>query len=266
MDAVQISELSHRYGRTVALNGISVTVPRGVTALLGPNGAGKSTLLNLLSTAYPIQDGEVVVHGFRMTATPRLLSWQAARKTARLRRRIGLLPQNFTFHPRFTVAETLEYAAWLRKYRRPDLRARIHEVLELVDLAGTGARRLRELSGGMLRRVGIAQAIVHEPDLILLDEPANGLDPEQRVRLRQVIKALPDTMTVLVSTHLVEDVAALAARAVVLKDGRVIFTGEVPELVALAGEPGGVTTSDVERAYLALMSKADRSMMPLDER
>ncbi len=176
-----VAGVSVRYGPTTALDDVSLEFPPGVTGLLGPNGAGKSTLLSLLSTARRPRTGSVTLLGEDASGRARV---------QRLRRRIGVLPQSFGFYPRFTVLEFTEYAAWLRKVPAAQRRERAVEALSLVQMEKYTGRRMGALSGGMLRRVGIAQAMVNEPSLVLLDEPTVGLDPAQRVGFRSLIKDL----------------------------------------------------------------------------
>lgn len=226
-----VAGVTVRYGSTTALDDVSLEFPSGVTGLLGPNGAGKSTLLSLLSTARKPKSGSVTLLGEDASGRARV---------QRLRQRIGVLPQSFGFYPRFTVLEFTEYAAWLRKVPAARRRERAVAALRLVQMEKHTDRRMGALSGGMLRRVGIAQAMVNEPSLVLLDEPTVGLDPAQRVGFRSLIKDLGDRCAVVMSTHLAEDVAHVCDRVSVLLDGTVHFTGTVAELCAL---PGGGTSS-----------------------
>ncbi|MFI9241439.1 ATP-binding cassette domain-containing protein [Streptomyces sp. NPDC053086] len=248
-----VAGVTVRYGTTIALDDVSLAFPPGVTGLLGPNGAGKSTLLSLLSTARTPRSGTVTLLGEQATGRARV---------QRLRQRTGVLPQSFGFYPRFTVLEFTEYAAWLRKVPAARRRQRAVEALRLVQMDQHAGRRMGALSGGMLRRVGIAQAMVNEPSLVLLDEPTVGLDPAQRVGFRSLIRELGDRCAVVMSTHLAEDVAHVCDRVAVLLDGTVRFTGTVAELCALPArdaspaDPGaGDTEVDgtaVEAGYLHL--------------
>ncbi|MFD5552215.1 ATP-binding cassette domain-containing protein [Streptomyces sp. NPDC127068] len=222
-----------RYGKLTALDAVSLDFPLGVTGLLGPNGAGKSTLLSLLTTARRPDSGAIRLLDADLTDR---------RSVRRVRARIGVLPQSFGHYPRFTVREFTEYAAWLRKVPARDRAARVREALALVRMDAHADRRMRDLSGGMLRRVGIAQAVVNRPDLLLLDEPTVGLDPAQRVGFRTLIQELGSRAAVVMSTHLAEDVARTCDRVAVLLAGRVAFTGSVDALCRLPGEDGTVET------------------------
>ncbi|GAA3392627.1 ATP-binding cassette domain-containing protein [Streptomyces roseoviridis] len=247
--AASVEGATVRYRTVVALDGVDAEFHPGVTALLGPNGAGKTTLLSLLSTARRPDSGTVRVLGEPARG-------RAA--TLRVRERIGMLPQSFGHHPRFTVREFVEYAAWLRKVPARDRRQRTQEALRLVDLERQADQRMGALSGGMLRRAGIAQAMVNRPALVLLDEPTVGLDPAQRVGFRTLVKDLGERTSVVMSTHLAEDVAQIGTRVHVLLDGRMRFTGTAAELCDRApGRAAGapVDGPSLEAGYLALVQQ-----------
>ena len=213
------------FGGTAAVRQVSVDLRPGVVGLLGPNGAGKTTLLRLLSTSLPPSGGRIVVAGFDVTAT------HANRIEAR--RRIGYCPQEVVFPRGMTAASFLDYLAVLKEWQDTEARAReVRRVLDLVNLGDRGAMKVSKLSGGQRRRLAIAQALIGAPDLLILDEPTTGLDPEQRASLRGLISGLPGT--VLISTHQTEDVSALCDRVLVIDDGAIRFDGTVPELLATA--------------------------------
>jgi ABC-2 type transport system ATP-binding protein len=231
--AVHASELTLRYGRTVALSGVSFTLRDGVTGLLGPNGAGKTTLLRIVATAILPDDGDLAVFG----ADPRSGSGRLA-----IRRRIGYLPQDPGFHPNFTSFEFVDYVAILKELTHR--KARHEEVRRVLDLAGMDGlrrRKIKALSGGMRQRVALAAALVGNPDLLILDEPTVGLDPEQRLRFRELIAELGEGRAVLLSTHQTEDVMMLCRQVMVLDHGALRFEGEPAKLAALA--QGRVWTS-----------------------
>lgn len=239
--------LRAQYGARVVLREIDLDVSEGVTALLGPNGAGKTTLLHTFCGLRSPSSGSVSVLGTDPTR-------RNGRRT--LAGQVGFLPQHFGFYPRFRLREFIAYAGWLKEVPRPDLAERVQHALACVDLLGRQDERMRNLSGGMLRRAGIAAAIVHQPRLLLLDEPSVGLDPAQRVELRMLIQNLGATTSVLLSTHLLDDVAAACDTVLVLNEGQLMFTGSAAQLAACAGgdEP------EVEQGYLALMSSMQREM------
>ncbi len=228
---VSATGLSLRYGRTAALSDVDFTLDDGVTGLLGPNGAGKTTLLRILATALPADAGLLRIFGFD-PGTP-------AGRLA-IRRRLGYLPQNPGFHPRFTAFEFVDYIAILKEIvhgRHEEVR----RVLHAVGLDAQRGTRIKALSGGMRQRVGLAAALLGEPALVILDEPTVGLDPEQRLRFRELVAQTGEGRTVLLSTHQTEDVMTVCQRVIVLDHGEVRFEGEPTALAALAA--GRVWTS-----------------------
>ena len=241
---VQVSGLARRFGRAVAVAGVELEIGVGVFGLLGPNGAGKTSLLRMMATAVPpssgtlrLLDRDPLVHGQRRE----------------IRRRIGYLPQTPGYYPGFTVTEFVEYFALLKEMPAGRVHDAVATAVERVGLADRARARLRTLSGGMLRRAAIAQAIVNEPELLLLDEPTAGLDPEQRVAFRALLRELGQRATVVVSTHLVEDVGAACGQVALMDKGRIIFHGTPGELIARgAGHDTG--DAPLERGYTAVLS------------
>jgi ABC-2 type transport system ATP-binding protein len=242
---VATRSLTRRFGRSAAVAGVDLEVGAGVFGLLGPNGAGKTTLLRVLATAVSPSSGEVRLLG-RDPTVP------AQRRE--IRRRLGYLPQALGYYPNFTVFEFVEYFALLKELPRERAGRATAEAIERVGLGDRARSKLRTLSGGMLRRVGIAQAIVNEPDLLLLDEPTAGLDPEQRLEFRQILREVGERAIVVVSTHLVEDVAAACTDVALMADGRIVFRGGPDDLVE-AGAAAGDTLGDspFERGYTAVL-------------
>ena len=201
---VEITDVHKHYGRTTALSGLSFDAPAGITGLLGPNGSGKTTLLRMAATVLAPDTGQL-----------RLLGWDPSVSDERLaiRRRLGYMPQEPGFHRSFTAFEFVDYIAILKEMT--ERRARheeVRRVLALVSLESVMDRRIKTLSGGMRRRVALAQALLGDPDLLVLDEPTAGLDPEQRLRFREIVSERAADRTVLLSTHQTEDVAALCPR------------------------------------------------------
>ncbi|MFJ8044092.1 ABC transporter ATP-binding protein [Kitasatospora sp. NPDC096147] len=238
---VDVHALSVNYRGRPALDRVTFRLQPGVTGLLGPNGAGKTTLLRVLATATTADSGGLTVLGHDPATGPGKLA---------VRRALGYLPQNPGFHPHFTALEFVDYVAILKEMT--DRRARRTEalrVLEAVGLSDQRSKRIKALSGGMRQRVALAAAIIGDPELLVLDEPTVGLDPEQRLRFRELIADLGEGRTVLLSTHQTEDVAALCHRVVVLDRGVVRFQGLPSELTALAA---GRVWSSGERDRSAL--------------
>ena len=225
MSTVRISDVRKRYGRSVALAGVTAGISPGITGLLGPNGAGKTTLLRIAATVLAPDDGRVELLG---------LDPSEPADRAAIRRRLGYMPQEPGFYPRFTAFEFVDYVAILKElHDRRERHAEVRRVLGVVGLDDVGGRRIKALSGGMRRRLALAQALLGRPDLLLLDEPTAGLDPEQRLRFRQLVSAEP-ARTVLLSTHQTEDVAALCQRVLVLAHGAVRFDGTPAQLAGVA--------------------------------
>jgi len=237
--------LTRRFGRTEAVAGVDLCAGPGVLGLLGPNGAGKTSLLRMLATVIPPSSGRLQL----LERDPRI---HAERRE--IRRRLGYLPQNLGYYPGFTVIEFVEYFALLKEMAPARVPAAVAAAVERVDLGGKARARLRTLSGGMLRRVGIAQAIVNDPQLLLLDEPTAGLDPEQRIAFRALLRELGESATVLVSTHLVEDVGAACGRVALMESGRIVFHGTPAELVARGDQGAG--DAPLERGYSAVLAGA----------
>ncbi|MFC9643952.1 ABC transporter ATP-binding protein [Streptomyces mirabilis] len=223
---VSASGLTLRYGGTVALDDVSLRLSEGVTGLLGPNGAGKTTLLRVLATAVPADRGAFTVLGHDPSTSSGRLD---------VRRALGYLPQTPAFHPDFSAFEFVDYVAILKELTDRSVRHReVRRVLEAVDLSDVRGKRIKRLSGGMRQRVGLAAALVGDPGFLVLDEPTVGLDPEQRMRFREMIAEAGMRRTVLLSTHQTEDVAMLCHRVIVMVRGSVRFEGTPAELTARA--------------------------------
>jgi len=223
---IRIDGIEKSFGRTRALRGMSFETGTGITGLLGPNGAGKTTLLRMLATVLAPDRGELRVLGRDPTDVEQRLA---------IRRRLGYMPQEPGFHRHFTTFEFVDYLAILKEMT--DRRARHDEVrcvLQTVGLGDVPRKKIKALSGGMRRRVALAQALLGEPKLLVLDEPTAGLDPEQRLRFREIISAIAERQTVILSTHQTEDVAALCERVVVIAEGEVLFDGTPRDLAEAA--------------------------------
>ncbi|MDQ4075491.1 MAG: ATP-binding cassette domain-containing protein [Chloroflexota bacterium] len=244
MTTIQVKNLTQRFGKREVLHGIDLEVGHGVFGLLGPNGAGKTTLLRTLATLLEPSGGRV-----------RLLGYDpgVAEERRALRRRLGYLPQQFGYDGSFTVREFVEYMALLKEVATDAVDAAVASAIERVGLAERADERLGKLSGGMVRRAGIAQAIVNAPELLLLDEPTAGLDPQQRVTFRALLREVGAECTVVVSTHLVEDVATACTEVALMDEGRLLFRGTPADLVA-RGEGFPLGDTPIERGYGAVMA------------
>ncbi|HUZ37615.1 MAG TPA: ABC transporter ATP-binding protein [Streptosporangiaceae bacterium] len=244
---VEITDLTRRFGRNQAVAGVSLRAGPGVFGLLGPNGAGKTSLLRMMATVIQPSSGELRLLGRDPGA-------YGQRK--QIRRRLGYLPQNLGYYPAFTVVEFVEYFALLKEMPPAQVPGAVAAAVEKVGLGDRARAKLRTLSGGMLRRVGIAQAIVNEPELLLLDEPTAGLDPEQRVAFRSLMRDLGQRATVVVSTHLVEDVGAACAQVALMNQGKIVFHGTPQELTARADGTAAAGDAPLERGYSAVLAQA----------
>jgi len=240
---VELAAVAKRYGGTRALDGIDLAAGAGITGLLGPNGAGKTTLLRIAATVLAPDAGRLRLLG---------LDPAQAGERVEIRRRLGYLPQEPGYHRGFTTFEFVDYIAILKELT--DRRARhaeVRRVLAEVGLDAVARRKIRALSGGMRRRVALAQALLGRPDLLVLDEPTAGLDPEQRLRFRELISAAAQDHTVLLSTHQTEDVAALCQRVVVLHRSAVRFDGTTRALAELARGKVWLADARAPRARLS---------------
>ena len=210
-------------GGTRGVDGVTMRLGPGLVGLLGPNGAGKSSLMRIAATVTRPDSGQVLFAGTDVVARPDLL-----------RRNLGYLPQDFGVYPHLTAREFLSYLAAVKGMAPRAARTRIAELLELLDLAGAGKRPLGKYSGGMLRRVGIAQALLADPQVLIVDEPTAGLDPEQRVVFRNLLADLAADRVVLLSTHIVSDVESVAADIAIMAGGRLVLRGSPEDLVRQA--------------------------------
>jgi ABC-2 type transport system ATP-binding protein len=244
---IELTDLTRRFGRTYAVAGVSLQAGPGVFGLLGPNGAGKTSLLRMMATVLPPTSGRL-----------RLLGRDPGSHGPRreIRRRLGYLPQNLGYYPGFTVAEFVEYFALLKDMPPGQVPRAVAAAIEQVGLGSRAKAKLRTLSGGMLRRAGIAQAIVNDPELLLLDEPTAGLDPEQRVAFRAMLRAFGEQATVVVSTHLVEDVGAACTEVALMDAGKVVFHATPDELIARGEGSGAAGDAPLERGYSAALAAA----------
>jgi ABC-type multidrug transport system ATPase subunit len=224
--AVRAELLSVRHRRTLALDSLDLSLGPGVHALLGPNRAGKTSLLRVLATAAAPSEGRVQLLG----RDPRIPA-----QRLEIRRRLGYLPQEFGVFRGFTLREFLGYAAWLKEMPGARIPAATERAAERVGLADRLDHKLRTLSGGMKQRTGIAQAIINDPRLLLLDEPTTGLDSARRTALHRLLREIGRAACVVVSTHLMEDVLGACDDALVLVAGHDVFRGSVADLEAAGG-------------------------------
>lgn len=222
---IETLNLTKKYNKhTTALNRVSLGMDTGIFGLLGKNGSGKTTLMRILTTLLTPTDGTVSILGMEATKA----------NQEEIKRTIGYLPQEFGFYKDFTVYEIMQYMCLLRGTVRSAQKTIIQDALEKVNLAGHSQKKYKQLSGGMKRRVGLAQAIMHSPPILIVDEPTAGVDPEERINIRKLLSTYAEKHAVLFSTHIVEDIESTCNQLAVLDDGNLLFTGELEELLHMA--------------------------------
>ena len=233
---IVIKGLNKSYGKKQALRNVDMRIERGMFGLLGRNGAGKTTLMKVLSTLLEKDSGKVKVCGIPVE------------HAAEIRKITGYLPQEFSMYPNMKVYEAMDYLGVLSGLTKAQRKERIPLLLERVNLSDNAGTRVRALSGGMKRRLGIAQAILHDPKVLIVDEPTAGLDPEERVRFRNLLSEIAEDRIVILSTHIVGDVEAACEEIAVIDQGRILFRGTVEELLSLV--EGRVYRAEVSRKEL----------------
>ncbi len=222
---IKIEDLTVTFkNKVTAVNHASLEIPAGIFGLLGENGAGKTTLMRVLTTILPPTSGTVTLDGILYNEG----------NFEKIRRKIGYLPQEIDLYPGLTVQECLEYMGDLSGIPKTACKERIRYYLGKTSLSEHSKKKMRQLSGGMKRRVGLVQALLSEPDFLIVDEPTTGLDPEERIRIRNLLVDFSEGRTVLFSTHVVEDLTATCNQLAVMKKGRFLYSGSMRELLEQA--------------------------------
>ena len=216
---IVINNLSKHYGKKAALQNVSVTIQSGMYGLLGRNGAGKTSLMRILATLSVPSDGEISMNGISI------------KETAKIREIIGYLPQDFSFYRNMSVYGAMDYLGLLSNIPDKMRKERISALLEQVNLKESMRTKVKNLSGGMKRRLGIAQALLHNPQILIVDEPTAGLDPEERIRFRNLLSEFAEDRIVILSTHISSDIEASCENIGVLDNGRMIWNGSIEALV-----------------------------------
>ena len=247
--SIRINDLTVRFKNgVVAVNKASLEIPKGIYGLLGENGAGKTTLMRVLTTVLKQTEGMVSLDGILYNEG----------NYEKIQKKIGYLPQEIDLYPNLTVKECLVYMGGLSGVARNDLEQRITYYLEKTSLTEHQNKKMRQLSGGMKRRVGLIQALLNNPDFLIIDEPTTGLDPEERIRIRNLLVDFSKDRTVLFSTHVVEDLAATCTQLAIMKKGNFLYSGSVSGLLENAN--GCVWNCTVQNADEARLLESNYSI------
>lgn len=238
---IVIQHLDQYYGKKQVLHDINLTIEKGMFGLLGRNGAGKTTFIKTLVTLLKKRTGDI-----KICDTP-------IENTAKIRKLVGYLPQDFSMYPYMTVKESLYYLGLLSGLDAAVIKVRQTELLQKVNLTEHQNKKVKALSGGMKRRLGIAQALLHDPNVLIVDEPTAGLDPEERIRIRNLLAEIAEKRIVILSTHIVGDIEATCEQIAILHTGRLIYTGTVSALLQSA--EGKVYTATIASSDLMQFKK-----------
>ena len=238
---IEIKDLSKNYGKKQALKHVNLEIGQGMFGLLGPNGAGKTTLMKVLTTLVKKSGGTVSLCGIPVE------------RYQEVRSMIGYLPQDFSMYGNMGAYEALDYLAVLSGLNKKERAKKVPKMLEKVNLSEQHKTRVKAMSGGMRRRLGIAQAIIHDPRILVVDEPTAGLDPEERVRFRNLLCEIAKDRIVILSTHIVGDIEATCENIAVLNHGEILFRGTVSGL--LEGVRGKVYTMEVSAMELPMIQE-----------
>lgn len=222
MDTIQISHLTKSYKKTLALNDVNLELKPGVCGLLGPNGAGKTTFIRILATLMRSDSGEITMGN---------ISWKLPND---VRADLGYLPQSFGMYNYMSLYKSLEHIAILKGLEKEKLKSEIERVLKLTNLTEHSQKAIKQLSGGMVRRLGIAQALLGDPRILLFDEPTAGLDPSERIRFRNIISSVSQDKIILISTHIVSDVETSCDRVAVINKGKLLAYDSVSAIAQKA--------------------------------
>ena len=240
---IQLDNLTKQYGSRTAVDGVSIALKPGVYGLLGANGAGKTTLMRMICGVLEPSSGQIRADGKNI-----------GQLGEKYYDRLGYMPQNFGYYPDFTAREFLLYMAAVKGLDKKRAGNRVDELLSTVNLTKMAGKKIRSFSGGMKQRLGIAQAELNDPELLILDEPTAGLDPKERVRFRNLISDLARNKTVILSTHIVSDISYIADTILLMKNGRFILTGSVDEVTGSINGMVWETVTD-EQTAKGLMSR-----------
>ena len=241
MKKIEIQNVNKFYGKKHALKDINLTINQGMFGLLGRNGAGKTTLMKTLAGLHQKKSGSITVCGIPIE------------NTKEIRSITGYLPQDFSMYPNMTVRDALDYLGTLSDMPKSERTERMNMLLKKVNLTEHQHKKVKALSGGMKRRLGIAQALLHDPKVLIVDEPTAGLDPEERIRFRNLLTDASEERIVILSTHIVGDIEASCEDIAIMNDGRILWQGTVTELIDNAR--GKVFTVSIQKKYLTQIKK-----------
>lgn len=252
-NSIVISDLNKFYGKKQALKDVNLTINQGMFGLLGRNGAGKTTLMKVLSTLIKSNNGNITLCDVPIS------------NEREIRSMIGYLPQDFSMYSNMTVYEAMDYLGVLSGLSKAERKERISKLLTKVNLQRNPKMKVKAMSGGMRRRLGIAQAILHDPKVLIVDEPTAGLDPEERIRFRNLLSELAEDRIVILSTHIVGDIEATCENIAILDEGEILFQGTVSKLLDEAN--GYIYTAEISKLELPLVKEkyAVTSMLTLRE-
>ena len=251
-----LSHISKSYGKFLAIEDINLELDKGLYGMLAPNGAGKTTLIKMITTLLFPSGGEILYDGI-----------QIQKLGEKYRDLIGYLPQQFGYYKNNTPVQYLDYLAALKNLPRQGLRKKIEELLELVGLSDVANKKMKKFSGGMIQRVGIAQAMLNDPKILILDEPTAGLDPKERARFRNIISALSKDRIVILSTHIVSDIESIANQVIMLKDKKLYQMDTVANICSmLEGKVyecpiADADFADFEREHLVLSARQEQEVL-----
>ena len=238
---IVITKMNKYYGRKQALFDIDLTIENGMFGLLGRNGAGKTTLLKTLAAIHKKKNGRITVCGVPIE------------KESEIRAMTGYLPQDFSMYPNMRTDEALDYLGALSGIPKDERKKRVDSLLRKVNLNDHRRKKVKELSGGMKRRLGIAQALIHDPKVLIVDEPTAGLDPEERIRFRNLLCEVAENRIVILSTHIVADIEASCEQVAIMDSGKILWNGTVQQL--LDNARGHIYTANVEKQFLPQIKK-----------
>ncbi|WP_455715760.1 ABC transporter ATP-binding protein [Anaerosporobacter sp.] len=220
--SIQIKDITVEFSNgVIAVDHVNLEIGKGIYGLLGENGAGKTSLIRVLTTIIKPKEGNIVLNGILYNEE----NWE------KIQKRIGYLPQELNLYPNLTIQECLEYLGALAGVSGKECRNRIDYYLNKTNLTEQRNKKIKQLSGGMKRRVGLIQALLNNPDFLVIDEPTTGLDPEERIRIRNLLVELSEERTIIFSTHIVEDIAATCNQLAVMKKGKFLYAGSLKELL-----------------------------------